>query len=405
MNKEKAIIGICLNNNLMFRKISHLTASHFIDPKTMKLFSYMQEIYREGGTINIVSVTEYFRGVIEVEYINELFDLCLYESSIDQFVKDVEIDKAIRDMTVLCEKIKNKDVTIKQSKAEFLEITKMRVDDKRTRDIKEIINNFYNIKDIEHYVSNIQWINERMGGWEKEGRFIPICGRPAKGKTTFMNNILLTLAMRDIAVGIISIEMSANDIYNNWLSNLASINSLKLKNKKNLDEMEKGRVDEKCEILYEKKIYINDEVTELEEIKEKIDEMVVKRGVGAIGIDYLQLIDCGIKNLKTADQIRYISKEIAYMKKKYHIPFFVCTKINRDGAAGIPSMDNIAGSDQICYDADMIIILHENECEDVNVNPTKVLYDIIIDKNKYGPSGYFRCYFRKDISRFEDHKG
>ncbi len=406
IEKQKAIIGKLFLNPYEVKVLLKYNPFIFSDEKCRLIIQTIIERVKESKGIDLISMTDCLKDKMQASFLSDMLDYG-FGFNIDNYLNDLEDDYKLYQVIKLSEKIRQKKILWNDAKTE---LKKEIIEDHKVNNRISFLNdNLYKfLESIQGdgfpvMQSKISFIDEKLDGWEKTGRMIVIAGRPGTGKTSLLSNINLRLLKQDYSIGFFSAEMSTNDVIRNTIANLASINTMKLKNKKNLTALELNKVVECSESIYEKKYYIDDTPNiDVFELEPKIETMINKYKVDVIGIDYLQLLSCSLyKRLPNLERLECISKEVKRLTRVFNIPFFCLAQLNRDADNGRPTMNNLKGCGQIEQDADMIILLWAKNNID---NTHNWNYEIIIEKNKYGATGSFPMIFQRDINRFIDYK-
>jgi replicative DNA helicase len=208
----------------------------------------------------------------------------------------------------------------------------------------------------------------------KNGELTIIGARPSIGKTAFSSNILYNMAKNGCAVGMFSIEMSAEAILKRIISLHADINSRSLdsgryiggdKNGKPITDADFKNLKNKLEeTLKSYPIYVNDksEIT-IQEIRSQTRTWIKKHNIKALMVDYTQIIKSANKNKNTQRYIEVgeITAGLKAIAKDFDIPVIALAQIGRESDKREdkrPKMSDLKESGSLEQDADIIILLH-----------------------------------------------
>ena len=248
-----------------------------------------------------------------------------------------------------------------------------------------------NLNGITGIPSSLGIINKTMGGWQNSDLTI-VAGRPGMGKTAFLVQQVVDLAIQNMAVGIFSLEMSAEQIAVRIITNYTKIpNSSILR--KGLKEDERERYYHYKEDLTKLKIHIDDTPSiSIQDLKVKAKMMKLKYNIKALFVDYLQLATYE-KSQNREQEIAKISSGLKAIAKELDIPVIALSQLSRAVESRPnkrPQLSDLRESGSIEQDADEVIFLYRpeyyniDEWDDYNNAPTKNEVEIMIAKNRNG---------------------
>lgn len=248
-----------------------------------------------------------------------------------------------------------------------------------------------NLNGITGIPSSLGIINKTMGGWQNSDLTI-VAGRPGMGKTAFLVQQVVDLAIQNMAVGIFSLEMSAEQIAVRIITNYTKIpNSSILR--KGLKDDERERYYHYKEDLTKLKIHIDDTPSiSIQDLKVKAKMMKLKYNIKALFVDYLQLATYE-KSQNREQEIAKISSGLKAIAKELDIPVIALSQLSRAVESRPnkrPQLSDLRESGSIEQDADEVIFLYRpeyyniDEWDDYNNAPTKNEVEIMIAKNRNG---------------------
>jgi replicative DNA helicase len=242
----------------------------------------------------------------------------------------------------------------------------------------------------------------------QNGEMIVIAGRPSMGKTSLALNIAEHIGfVEKVPVAIFSLETSRQQLAERFLCSISEIDSQKVR-KGLLSTEDYEKLKEACGELYEVPIYIDDtsSLTPLE-LRAKSRRLKSRYNVRCIIVDYLQLMHLGGRVESRQQEITTISRYIKALARELNIPVVVLSQLNRspEGREGHrPRMSDLRESGSIEQDADVVMLLHREDYyhrgEPDYVENNKA--DIIIAKQRNGPTGSVGLIFRERFTRFEN---
>ena len=250
----------------------------------------------------------------------------------------------------------------------------------------------------------------------QDGEMIIIAGRPSIGKTSLALNIAEHIGlMEKIPVAIFSLEMGRQQLAERFLCSASEIDA-QLVRKGMLSTEYFQKLVETCGTFSEAPIYIDDtaSLTPLE-LRAKARRLRSRHHIRCIIVDYLQLMHLGTKRVESRQQeITTISRYIKALARELNIPVVVLSQLNRapegrELTGHRPRMSDLRESGSIEQDADVVMLLHREayyhrgEADWEENNPDKInTAELIIAKQRNGPTGTVKLTFREKITRFEN---
>ncbi len=234
---------------------------------------------------------------------------------------------------------------------------------------------------------------------------IIIAGRPSMGKTAFALNIVQHAAISEgITTAFFSLEMSKEQLALRMLCSEARVDAQRVRTGF-LSEDDWSRLIMAADPLAEAKIFIDDTpALPILEMRAKARRLQSEHGLGLVVVDYLQLMR-GRHNVERREQeISEISRSLKAMAKELNVPVIALSQLNRkveDRPNKRPQMSDLRESGAIEQDADVIAFIYRdevyNKAED---NPNRGKAEIIVGKQRNGPTGVVHLAFVSKLSSF-----
>jgi len=247
----------------------------------------------------------------------------------------------------------------------------------------------------------------------QESELIVIAARPSMGKTALAINIAQNSAIRDgKVVAVFSLEMSKESLLRRLLASEAQVNSRKIQTGF-LPKEDKGKLLSALERLMESKMFIDDTpgIT-LPEMRAKARRLKQQEGrLDLIVVDYLQLMtgtnSTGKKGFENRTQeVSSISRGLKALAKEMKIPVVALSQLSRGSEQRTgdkkPLLSDLRESGSIEQDADVVAFIHREEYYDRDNEDVKGKAEIIIAKQRNGPTGSIELAFLADFTRFEN---
>jgi replicative DNA helicase len=239
--------------------------------------------------------------------------------------------------------------------------------------------------------TGIRDLDEKNGGFFP-GNVIVIGARPGAGKSAFMGQLSVNMARAGKKVGIISLEMSNNEIAGRLSALDTDMDFQRIYRGLFQDENEKVRFyDRLARSTSNLPIFVSDTTrVSTVDIRAKADKLKAKQGLDFLFIDYLQLISSDQPKNKTRENIiSETSRAVKIMAKELNIPIAILCQLNREstkrqGDSRYPQLSDLRESGAIEQDADVVMFIHRDWVvgitQDADGNSTENQADLIVRK-------------------------
>lgn len=256
-------------------------------------------------------------------------------------------------------------------------------------------------------------LDQLTTGW-KSGELIVIGARPGQGKTSLMLNLvenmsLATFDRRDDGRGgvvVFSLEMTGVELVQRIVCARAGVDLKLAKLGAVNDEMVQKLQEAHAELAHAP-VFVDDSFTlNMSEIRSKARRLKETNDIEAIFVDYLQLVKDNDR-LDRHLQIGNISRGLKALARELEIPVITAAQLNRgveqrSSREKRPQLSDLRESGSIEQDADQVLMIHRKEIEEGDEqameNPP---VDLIVAKNRNGPTGDVHMVFKKRFTRFE----
>lgn len=259
------------------------------------------------------------------------------------------------------------------------------------------------------------------------GEMIVLAARPSMGKTALALNLAEQVARGgrtpwqgtakgpEVGVGFFSLEMSKSAVALRLLSAVSGISVHNLRSGERLGDM--GKVLDACEALREARIFIDDTPgLSVLALRARARRMVAQHDIRLILVDYLQLMSAPSAARESRQvEVSAISRGIKGLARELNIPVVCLSQLNRASEqreGNRPRMSDLRESGSIEQDADVVMLLHREsyfhagDPEWAENNPAKVnLAELIVAKQRNGPTGVVELLWDNSITRFKSHVG
>ena len=248
-------------------------------------------------------------------------------------------------------------------------------------------------------------LDNRTAGLQA-GDLIVIAGRPSMGKTTLALNIAESAAIGNrIATGIFSMEMPKEQVTTRLIGSNGRVNQSHLRSGRLTNE-DWDRINSAVLSISDAPIFVDDAAALTPtEVRARSRRLKREHGLGLVVVDYLQLMQVSGSTENRATEISEISRSLKGLARELNIPVVALSQLNRSVEQRNdkrPVMSDLRESGAIEQDADVIIFIYREEVYDAET-PRKGVADIIIGKQRNGPTGMFHLTFKGEFTKFENH--
>ena len=238
---------------------------------------------------------------------------------------------------------------------------------------------------------------------------ILIAARPSMGKTAFALNIAMNaadLTMGKKTVAVFSLEMSKEQLGQRLLSSQSGINSMKLSTG-NLEPNEITEIGQTIDRMADWKLFIDDTAgISVLELRSKARRLMNEYGLDLIIIDYLQLMQGRATRNSDGNrqqEISEISRSLKALARELQVPIVALSQLSRGvelRADKRPLLSDLRESGSLEQDADIVMFIYREEYYNQETDNANIA-EIIIAKNRNGPTSSIKLYFDKACMKFQ----
>lgn len=237
---------------------------------------------------------------------------------------------------------------------------------------------------------------------------IIVAARPSMGKTAFALSVAREASRRGKSVGIFSLEMSAQQLVLRLISADAAVGLQALRSGR-LSNAEMHEIVTRVDSLMNAQIYIDDSAgLSPVEFRAKCRRMKMEHKIDLVMVDYLQLMHAP-KAESREREISMISHTLKQVAKELNIPVIALSQLNRTLEARAdkrPMLSDLRESGSIEQDADVVMFIHRPEYYKITAfedgRSTENIAEIIVGKQRNGPTGDVRLFYQKELAAFHD---
>jgi len=425
LEAEQSVLGGVFQSPTMFSTLVEIVEpDHFYSPSHKVIFEAFSELYRTNKPIDLITVTDFLnsQGTLDTiggpVYLAEIADSVVSASNAEYhatIVRDKAILRELIDIsgTIIsdCYEAADVDVVLSESEKRIFKIAQAKSSKNMLASDKLIVKVFEELQAKYENKSAITGIPtgytdfDSMTAGLQNSDLIIIAARPAMGKTAFALNIALRAAARaEVPTAVFSLEMAMEQLMVRLLSVQSRVEMGNLRTGY-LDDQDWSALYEAADVLSRSPIFIDDTpALSTLELQAKCRRLKAEHNLGLIVVDYLQLMRSSARTDSREQEISDISRSLKALAKELNVPVIALSQLNRkveERTDKTPMMSDLRESGAIEQDADIIIFLYRdaayNKSED---NPRKNEADIIIGKQRSGPTGTCTLYFKKECTLF-----
>lgn len=423
---EEAVLGsILINQETIYGVSELLDIEDFYRKSHRTIFKVMLDLNTTKKAIDIITLTDYLTHISKLEevggiaFITSLANKVPSTANLKHYINIVKEKSMLRNIVHIAEYMENMGYDSESidtpetvlDKAEQLlsKLTKKLVTTKVNNIKEQTLNAYVDIENIINYKGELLGLETGLQDLDsflqglKNSDFMILAARPSMGKTAFALNIASYLSIKkDTPVAFFSLEMSSNQLIHRIFSSYGLIPLFNLKSG-NLDDAHTQKLIKVSNKLSQSKLIINDEISNLMSLRSIARKLKRENDIKLIIIDYLQLLE-GTRRENRNLEISEISRSLKILAKELDIPIIALSQLSRSiesRQVKKPMLSDLRESGSLEQDADIVMFLYREDYYNPETE-NKNITDVIIAKNRNGPTGTIPVYFHKEYVRFQD---
>jgi len=426
---ERSILGAILLDNLAYNQAAeHLKPEDFSLDSHRRVYTRMMDLAESSRPIDMITLVEELdrrkelEAIGDVAYISGLVDGVPDRPSIEHYIKIVR-DKALLRGLIhaanaaiarAAEQSDPAEEILNDAEAAIFQISEKRIG-RGFMGVQEIVKESFGSVDallqrgqrITGIATHYADLDEMTSGLQRSDLVI-IAGRPSMGKTAFAMNIAENAAIEDQrVVGMFSLEMSKEALLQRLLCSVARVDSHKFRTG-SLWKDDTRKILEAAEKLAHAPIFIDDTPgIALSEMRAKARRLKQSQGkLDLLIVDYLQLMSGGSRRYENRTQeVSAISRGLKGLAKELTVPVVALSQLSRApesrGGDHRPQLADLRESGSIEQDADVVTFIFREEVYKQDDPDLQGKAELIIAKQRNGPTGKVKLAFLKNSTRFE----
>ncbi len=422
--------GMLLDPNAVSRAIETINDSMFFREANRRLFRAMVRIYERGDVIDVITLSNELKKTDELEtsggmqYLAELLEAVPTAANIEYHAKIVREKALLRRLIDAASSIV-RDAYDQGARPveEVLDEAEQRVfqvSQSHSREgfvwIKEILwPTFEHIEKLQGSDGGITGVPtgfpdlDIMTTGLQKGDLVIVAARPSMGKTSWVLNVAQTAAIEHrVPVALFSLEMSKEQLVLRLLCSEGRVDAQKLRRGR-LSAEEHQRLAAAAGHLNTAPLWIDDSpAATVLEMRAKARRLKTESDVGLVVVDYMQLMSGSGRTDSRVQEVSEISRGLKALARELEVPVIALSQLSRAPEQRTdrrPQLSDLRESGSIEQDADVVMFLYRPEyyfgLVDSDGNSLEGKAELIVGKQRNGPTGSVNLYFHKAYTRFD----
>ena len=432
---EEAVLGsMLIEHEAATVALQMLKSGDFYKPAHQHIFEVIHELYERDNPLDLLTVENELRdkGLLDTcggaGYLSELTRSVSSAANVDYHAQIISEKATKRNLILGCTDIIKEAYDSSSDTYDVLDKAEQRIFDlanskqrSQAQPIGDVLKDtLSHLEDIRGKSAGITGVptgtdvDNKTAGWQK-GDLIIIAARPSMGKTAYVLTTARNAALHQneklqTKVALFSLEMSNQSLVQRLLTMEGRINAQSARSGR-LDDSEFKRLIDAAGRLFTANIFVDDTPgLSIMELRTKARRLKSEHDIGLIVVDYLQLMTATGDFGTREQEIAAISRGLKALAKELDVPVVALSQLSRAveqrGGDKRPQLSDLRESGSIEQDADVVCFIYRPEYYGIKTTPegqsTTGLAEVIIGKQRNGPTGSVPLYFVKDYARFEN---
>jgi replicative DNA helicase len=431
LEAEKSVLGAILIHNDAFNHAAELIDSRdFFRDAHRRIFDKMVTLSERNDAIDLVTLKEELRRSGELDevggpaYIASLADGVPRSANVEHYARIVKEKATLRNLIYSANRIladayqaeEDADLILDGAEKAIFEIAEDRIREGFVplRDLVQ--SSFATIEKLQQHKGLVTGVPsgfvdlDEMTSGLQPSDLVLVAARPSMGKTSFVLNIAQHIGTQtEMTVGFFSLEMSKEQLFMRMLTSEARIDAHRFRSGY-LNEKDYGRLSHALGTLAEARVFIDDTASiGVLEMRAKARRLQAEHGLHLLIIDYIQLMQGRGRFESRQQELASISRSLKGLAKELRIPIVALSQLSRAPETRSnhrPQLSDLRESGALEQDADLVMFIFREEQyrgEDGQPNQeAEGVAEIIVGKQRNGPTGVVKLAFIKEHTRFEN---
>ena len=423
---ERCVLGSMLRDNGVIGDVLQIVrGENFYADAHQKTFNAIVKLYDRGHPVDLVMLAELLKEQKHIEdiggyaYLAELWDAAPTAANAEYYARIVRDRAIIRHLIHASTEVLRDaydqampaDELLEAAERKILDIAQLGITG-QTYTLQQALAEAYDRIDIRQQrdqmsISGLPTgfidLDDKTAGLQNS-ELIILAARPSVGKTALALNIARHVAVDcDKPVFFVSLEQSRIELAERLLCSHARVDSHKLR-KGHLSAQDMEKLIDAGGFLKDTKLFIDDTPGQgMLRIAANARRLKLRHGIKLVAVDYLQLIEPDNRRENRQEQVANISRRLKFLARELQIPVLALAQLNRsleDRQGNKPRLADLRESGSIEQDADTVMLMHRPELYEPGQHEGVV--ELIIAKQRNGPTGELTLTFLKQFMRFEN---
>ncbi|MEI6668995.1 MAG: replicative DNA helicase [Acidobacteriota bacterium] len=426
LEAERAVLGaILLNAEAIHHAVEFITDADFFRDAHRRMFAKMMLLAERSQAIDFITLKEELGRTGELDqvggpaYIASLIDGLPHGINVAEYARIVKQKASLRALIYTANRVlasayaaeDDAETVIDDAEREIFKIAEGAIHDGFESMSKLATASFAAIEQaharkqlITGVPTGFKELDEMMAGLQPSDLII-VAARPSMGKTSLVLNIAQYVGTKKgMTVGFFSLEMSKGQLFLRMLTSEAAIDGHRLRTGF-LGERDWPKLTDAMSTLSQSRIFIDDTASiGVLEMRAKARRLKAEHGLDLIIIDYIQLMQGRGRFDNRVTELGSISRGLKALAKELSVPVVVLSQLSRspeNRPNKRPQLSDLRESGALEQDADVVIMIYrEDMYEETEEN--RGVAELIIAKQRNGPTGSVKLAFIREYTRFEN---
>ncbi|MGB2714160.1 MAG: replicative DNA helicase [Vicinamibacterales bacterium] len=431
LDAEKSVLGAILIHNDAFDHAAELIDSRdFFRDAHRRIFDRMVALSERGDAIDFVTLKEELSRSGDLEsvggpaYVASLADGVPRSANVEYYARIVKEKSTLRNLIHSANKIlsdayeaeQEPDLLLDEAERQIFAIAENRIREGFVplRDLVQ--SSFSTIEKLQQHKGLVTGVPtgfvdlDEMTSGLQPSDLVLVAARPSMGKTSFVLNVAQHVGTNtQMTVGFFSLEMSKEQLFMRLLTSEARIDAHRFRSGF-LSEKDYGRLSHALGTLAEARVFIDDTASiGVLEMRAKARRLQKEHGLHLLVIDYIQLMQGRGRFESRQQELASISRSLKGLAKELHVPIVALSQLSRAPETRSdhrPQLSDLRESGALEQDADVVMFIYRQEqYRDDDGQPeqgAEGVAEIIVGKQRNGPTGTIKLAFIKEHTRFEN---
>ena len=426
LDAERSVLGaILLRTDAINHATEVIDAHDFFREAHRIIFDHMVALSERGEAIDLLTLKETIGRAGKLDavggpaYIASLVDGVPRATNVEHYAKIIKEKSTLRSLIYSANQILSSAYDAQDDADQLLDDAErfiFEIADDRIRAgfvplsslVQESFVTLQRMQDHEGFVTGVptgfDQLDELTSGLQPSDLII-VAARPSMGKTSLILNIAQHVGTHtQMTVGLFSLEMSKEQLFMRLLTSEARIDAHRFRSGY-LSEQDFGRLTGALSTLDQARVFIDDTASiGVLEMRAKARRLKAEHGLHLLVIDYIQLMQGRGRFDNRQQELASISRSLKGLAKELHVPIVALSQLSRAPDARAdhrPQLSDLRESGALEQDADVVLFIYREDQYE-RKDETEGIAEIIIGKQRNGPTGTVKLAFVKEHTRFEN---